>query len=396
MKHILKIPATLVIATLLLGTAGITAADSEKTELPERKIVVFEEHALNETAKDELITKFGGVKVKDLDLIEGKTVLLPPQAEKALASQKGVKRIDDDVVVEALGKKSDGSGISQPAQVLPWGIDQIDAEQTWTTTTADTVKVAVIDTGIDLTHPDSQTNIKGGYNAIRPGRSANDDNGHGTHVAGIIGAVNNTIGAIGVGPQVDLYAVKVLNRSGSGYLSDIIEGIDWSIANGIQVINMSLGTNSNIQSFHDAVIRANQAGIVQVAAAGNDGAAVDYPAAYQEVIAVSATDSSNTLASWSSRGPEVDLAAPGVSIYSTYKDQTYRTMSGTSMASPHVAGTAALVLSMPSVCDTDLNGSCNPLEVQQRLQATATDLGLAGIDNLYGSGLVNALIAITQ
>ena len=157
-----------------------------------------------------------------------------------------------------------------------------------------------------------KNNIKGGYNAINPLKSANDDNGHGTHVAGIIAAENNSVGVIGAGPQIDLYAVKVLSRNGSGYLSDVIEGIDWAIANGIQVINMSLGTTGNVQSFHDAIARANEAGIVQVAAAGNDGLAVNYPAAYSEVIAVSATDSSDIITSWSSRGAEVDLSAPRI------------------------------------------------------------------------------------
>lgn len=395
MKHKLKMSAISAIAALLVGTAGTTVADSERSELPERKIVVFEEHELNEAAKEELIAKFGGVKIKDLDLIKGKSVLLPPHAEKALARQKGVKRIDDDIIVEALGKKTDSNG-TQPPQILPWGIDRIDAEKAWTITNADNIKVAIIDTGIELFHPDLKDNIKGGYNAISPERSANDDNGHGTHVSGTVAELNNGIGAVGVGPQIDLYAVKVLNRNGSGWLSDIIEGIDWSIANGMQVINMSLGTNSDIQSFHDAIARAYAARIVQVAAAGNDGAAVNYPAAYPEVIAVSATDSSNALASWSSRGPEIDLAAPGVNIYSAYKGQTYRTLSGTSMAAPHVTGTVALVLSMPSVCDTDLNGSCSPLEVKQRLQATAKDLGLIGPDQQFGYGLVQAYNAISQ
>lgn len=386
------------IGALVLGTTGITSADRDDNNVLERKIVVFQEGALNEQAKDELIGKFGGVKIKNLDLIEGKSVLLPPKAEKALARQYGVKRIDYDIIINALDRKPSNSGTTptQPVQVLPWGIDRINADLVWSTTTADPIKIAIIDTGIDLSHPDLKDNVKGGINTIRLDKSANDDNGHGTHVAGIIGATNNDIGVVGVGPQIDLYAVKALNRNGSGWLSDIIEGIDWAIANGMQVINMSLGSNSDSQSFHDAIIRANLAGIVQVAAAGNDGAAVDYPAAYPEVIAVSATDSSNTVASWSSRGPEVDLAAPGVSIFSTYKGQSYRTLSGTSMASPHVAGTAALVLSMPAVCDTDLNGSCSPSEVQQRLQTTATDLGLLGPDQQYGYGLVQAYNAITQ
>ena len=157
---------------------------------------------------------------------------------------------------------------------------------------------------------------------------------------------------------------------------------------------MSLGTSADVQSFHDAVIRANQKGIVQVAAAGNSGGSVIYPAAYPEVIAVSATDQSDNLASWSSRGSQIDLAAPGVNIYSTYKGQTYKTLSGTSMASPHVAGVAALVLSVTAKCDYDLNGSCSPAEVQKRLEGTAEDLGIGGRDNLYGAGLVDAENAV--
>ncbi|MEK7067800.1 MAG: S8 family peptidase, partial [Patescibacteria group bacterium] len=220
--------------------------------------------------------------------------------------------------------------------------------------------------------------------------------GHGTHIAGIIAAVDNTFGVVGVGPQISLYGVKVLNRNGSGYLSDVIEGLDWAIANGMQVINMSLGTSSDIQSFRDAVQRVNAAGIVQVAAAGNSGGAVNFPGAYPEVIAVSATDNTNTIASWSSRGSEVDLAAPGVNIYSTYRGSKYATLSGTSMASPHVAGAAALVLTQTAKCDSDFNGVCSPVEVQQRLENTAEDLGISGKDSLYGAGLIDAQKAVVQ
>lgn len=350
----------------------------------QRKIVVFSGE-LNDAAEDELIAKTGGTKVKNLDLIGGKSVLLPSKAaEKALLSHPGVLRVEDDVEVRAL------------AQILPWGVDRVDAELVWPSgNTADTVKVAVVDTGISKDHPDLKANIKGGYNAIAPWKSWNDDNGHGSHVAGIIGALNNTAGVVGVGPLVDLYAVKVLNRNGSGFLSDVIEGIQWAVNNGAQVINMSLGTSSDIQSFHDAVAAAHDAGVVVVAAAGNNGGSVNYPAAYPKVIAVSATDSGNNLASWSSRGPEVDLSAPGVSIYSTYKGAGYATLSGTSMAAPHVSGSAALVLSTPvGSYDSNSNGKWDPAEVQQKLQDRAVDLGDLGFDNLFGWGLVNAYSAV--
>lgn len=384
------------VSLLALGTVWAVASavlPADTAAAPQvRKIVVFDPTIVNEPARDALIQAHGGVKVKDLSLIDGAAVLLPPGAVAALAKEAGVIRIDDDVVVEALGKPSGSS--SPPPESLPWGIDRIDADLAWSTTTGTGIKVGIIDTGIDLNHPDLVANIAGGFNAISPLKTAEDDNGHGTHVAGSAAAVDNTIGVIGAAPTTSLYAIKVLDRRGSGFLSDVIEGLDWAVANGMQIINMSLGTSSNIQSFHDAVKRVQAAGIVQVAAAGNSGGSVGFPAAYPEVIAVSATDATDTITSWSSRGPEVDLAAPGASIFSTYKGDSYKTLSGTSMASPHVAGTAALVLAVPSRCDANLDGGCSPAEVQQRLEATAEDLGAAGRDNLYGAGLVDAEAAV--
>lgn len=378
-----KIIAAFIFGLFLLGVF-VMPKTSAKENRNSRKIVVFSPDFQNQEAQDKLIQRTGGTKIKNLDLIGAKAVYLPNKAsEDALLDHPGVRRIEEDVEVHSL------------AQTLPWGIDRVDAELSWTATTGDPVKVGIIDTGIDRNHPDLLANIKGGVSTVNYTSNYKDDNGHGTHVAGITAALNNTAGVVGVGPDIDLYGIKVLNRRGSGYLSDVIEGIDWAIANGMQVINMSLGTNSNIQSFHDAVIRTNQAGIVQVAAAGNDGGAVDFPAAYPEVIAVSASDIYNNIASWSSRGPEVDLAAPGVNIYSTYKGSTYKTLSGTSMASPHVAGTAALVLtSVIGVYDLDADGLWDPNEVQNKLEATAMDLGFTGKDNLYGSGLLNAFLAI--
>ncbi|WP_281246397.1 S8 family peptidase [Desulfoscipio geothermicus] len=211
------------------------------------------------------------------------------------------------MVVSASGKPVKPVPDPAPAQQIPWGVNRIDAELAWPQNTGQGVKVAVLDTGIDLSHPDLLANIKGGYNAIKPNKSPADDNGHGTHVAGIIAAVNDNIGVVGVAPQAELYAVKVLSANGSGYLSDIIEGLEWCITNNMQVINMSLGTSSEVQSFHDAVIKVYNAGIVMVAAAGNSGPGdntVEYPAKYEEVIAVSATSDNDAIASFSSRGPD--------------------------------------------------------------------------------------------
>ncbi len=391
----------MVLAPLVVLGIGISAIQiPEAPSVPERqlqrKIIVFEKDTSG-AERNAVLGALAEKRIKrlhraiDADVLEN----LSASDIAALKQNPKVVRVDDDVTVFAL-RKPGGDPVSPAAQTLPWGINRIDAELVWPTgNTANPIKVGVIDTGISLTHPDLAANIQGGYNAIRPSRSANDDNGHGSHVAGIIAAINNSSGVVGAAPQADLYAIKVLSASGSGYLSDVIEGIDWAIANGMQVTNMSLGTSANIESMHEAVIRARDAGIVQVAAAGNDATKpVIYPAAYPEVIAVSATNSNNVIASWSSRGPEVDLAAPGVSIYSTYKGTGYATLSGTSMASPHVAGAAALLLNTP-VGSNDANGSggWDPNEIQTRLQATSVELGAIGFDPLYGWGLVNAWAA---
>jgi len=395
-KGINKFLVAGVIIGMIFSLAGIALVAQAKSEPMERKIVVFQPWFVNESAKDELISRFGGAEIKNLDLIGGMAVYLPPKAEEALSKRTEVLRIDDDVIIEALRKPAP----VQPAETLPWGVDRIDAEKVWGITTGDPIKVAIVDTGIDLTHPDLKDNIKGGVSTVLYTISYNDDNGHGTHVAGIVAAIDNEIGVIGVGPKIDLYAVKVLDRRGSGYLSDVIEGLDWAIKNGMQIVNMSFGASSYNASLEDAIKKVNAAGIVQVAAAGNSGPGdntVSYPAKFAEVIAVTATDQTDTIASWSSRGSEVDLAAPGVDIYSTYKGSTYKTLSGTSMAAPHVTGTAALVLTTAiGGYDLDGDGLWDPNEVQNRLEATAKDLGVVGWDNLYGSGLVNAYSAVTE
>ncbi len=387
------------VGILVLSLVGVALVSQAKNEPSQRKIVVFKS-GVNEATQEALINKVGGEKIKDLGLIRGKAVKLTSQAEKNLVKQAGILRIDDDVVVEALVKEGSVKGqvISQATELLPWGVDRVDAELVWPSgNTADPIKVGIIDTGISNTHPDLLANVKGGVNTINPRKNWNDDNGHGSHVAGIVAALDNNIGVIGVGPAIDLYAIKVLGANGSGYLSDVIEGLDWAIQNGMQVVNMSLGTSAYNASFEAAIKKVNAAGIVQVAAAGNSGPnnnTVLYPAKFNEVIAVSATDKNNAIASWSSRGPEVDLAAPGVSIYSTYKSTGYATLSGTSMAAPHVAGSAALVLNTAvGAYDANANGKWDPDEVQTKLQTTATDLGKTGFDNFYGWGLVNAYLA---
>lgn len=389
-----KSTSIIICAVIIFSALSRPVYSSHSSETSERKIIVFKSTLTDDATKENIIKKHGGIKIKKLDLVNGAVVYLTNKQKNALSIEGEIARIEDDVIISVSGKGSDVPTNTQPAQQVPWGILQIKADSVWLVTTADRVKVAVIDSGIDLSHPDLIDNIKGGYNTINPKKSANDDYGHGTHVAGIIAAENNSIGVVGVGPQIDLYAVKVLNSQGSGYVSDVIEGLDWSMKNGMQIINMSFGMPTDSQSLHDAISLVNQSGIVQIASAGNSyGGSVSYPAAYPEVISVSATDSSNQIAPFSSKG-KVDLSAPGVSIFSTYKGSTYQTMNGTSMAAPHVTGVAALLLSVPSKCDLNYDGLVSPAEIKQRLENTAVDLGVSGKDGIFGAGLVNAYSAI--
>lgn len=387
------------LAFVLVG--GAVAANGEGKGGLGRYIVVFD--AVNDAAKETLVGQFGGVVEKEIALLgNANVVLLPPRSVEGMAECAEVLRVEEDAIVYALPKpenpgKPPKEEEPQPAEVLPWGVDRVDADLAWAVSTGLEIKVAIIDTGIDKDHPDLVDNIMDGVNFVKiRGKIIadlwDDDNGHGTHCAGIVAAVDNDIGVIGVAPQAYLYGVKVLDRRGSGYVSDVILGIQWSIDNGMQVINMSLGTSSDVQSLHDACNAAEAAGIVVIAAAGNSGdtdpdSDVIYPAKYDSVIAVAATDDTDTRASWSSDGPEVELAAPGVDIYSTWKGGDYETKSGTSMAAPHVTGTVALMLGA--------NSALTPDDIRATLHITADDLGVAGFDNYYGHGLVDAEEAAT-
>ncbi|MHA1399585.1 MAG: S8 family serine peptidase [Candidatus Heimdallarchaeaceae archaeon] len=296
---------------------------------------------------------------------------------------------------------------------LDWGVDHVDAEQVWggvedavdvvVGNVAGTgVKVCILDTGIDYTHPDLDGVYAGGYDFINNDNDPKDDNGHGTHCAGIVAAEDNGQGVIGVAPKASIYSGKVLDAQGSGSISTIVAGIDWAIDNNMDIISMSLGASSGDTSLEAAIDRAYNAGIVVVAASGNDGQrAISYPAKYANAITVGAIDSNNNLASFSNYGPEQEVVAPGVNIYSTMPtysvtltswwygySQNYDQMSGTSTATPMVAGVCALIL--------EADPTLTPAQVRDILHNTATDLGSVGWDESFGYGLVNAKAAVDE
>ncbi len=260
---------------------------------------------------------------------------------------------------------------------------------TWEITRGSGIAVAILDTGIDENHEDLPRPL-GGKNTIDDTHWGSDGSGHGTHVAGTAAALDNNPGVVGVGPEINLYAVKVLNDSGNGTVSSVVAGIEWAVDQNIPVLNMSLGTGSHFQTLQDASDNAYSAGHLLVSSAGNSGNPggggdnVTYPARYSSVIAVAASNQNDGRASFSSTGPDVELIAPGVSVLSTLPDNSYGSYNGTSMASPHVAGAAALAWAV--------NSELSNVQIRGILQDTAEDLGLSA--NHRGYGLVRADLAV--
>jgi thermitase len=319
----------------------------------------------------------------------------PGQESQAIAELLGrgdVAYATYNYKIYALGNPNDPSYGSQ------WGLNNaqdhdIDAPEAWDIHTGGSgVTIAVIDTGVDLDHPDLQAKIVAGKDFVNNDSLADDDQGHGTHVAGIAAASgNNGIGIAGVSWGAKVMPLKVLNYAGSGTTADLAEAIVYAADNGAKVINMSLGDycGSGWPNVEDAVNYALGKGVLLVAAAGNTGSTpVLCPAAINGVMAVGATDSSDSRAYYSTYGAALDVAAPGSGIYSTYYGGGYTTFSGTSMASPHVAGLAALLWSFaPGMTSS---------EVEALIEQTADDLGSAGWDQYYGYGRINARRALER
>ena len=267
-------------------------------------------------------------------------------------------------------------------QTIPEGLKIIGADLTFRKYSGKNVKVAVIDSGIG---PHEDINIKGGVSFVDYTSSYFDDNGHGTHVAGTIAACDNKLGVVGVAPGVELYAVKVLDQYGGGSYSGIIAALEWAIDNKMDIINLSLGGTEYLQTLQESIQQAIDAGITIVAAAGNMGPGSDtilYPAKFPSVVAVGAIDENLELAPFSSTGPELNIMAPGTMVLSTNIDGQYATMSGTSMAAPHVTGALAALKGK--------NKKDSSAVLKEMLYETATPFGSP---TNYGHGLLNLAYA---
>jgi subtilisin family serine protease len=376
----------------LVNPANEEQLSPEKAGTPDGLVKVLIGFKEKPGAAEQALVKGLGGKIKyTYNLIPAIAASVPEVAIEALKKNPNITNVEPDSIVYALDAELDNS----------WGVKRIGAGLVHDSTNKGAgVKVAIIDTGIDYTHTDLTNNFDAnvkGYDFVNSDSDPMDDNGHGTHVAGIIAAEDNSEGVVGVAPEAELYALKVLDEKGSGYVSDVVAAIMWATDpnndgntdDRMDVINMSLGGPYNSWLLDAACLLAYyQDKLILVAAAGNSGNPpgrgdnVGYPAAYDSVIAVAATDQSDGRARWSSTGSELELSAPGVNIYSTYLNNDYETLSGTSMASPHVAGTAALVWAKNPTWSNDA--------VRTQLQNTADDLGATGVDSKYGYGLVDA------
>jgi major intracellular serine protease len=234
-----------------------------------------------------------------------------------------------------------------PTAHVDWGLQSLGIPALWKETEGAAVVVGIVDTGADLTHPDLAPGIIASKDFSGKG-TANDGDGHGTHVAGIIGGRGLSGSPAGVAPQCSLIIAKALGDNGSGDFSSIADAVTWLTSQKVDVINMSLGGSVDDDGLHKAIIAAAKAGIIVCCAAGNDGVDaiddVDYPGKYEEVIAVGALNPDLELAAYSSVGPEVDILAPGTQVYSTYLNNTFALLSGTSMATPFVSGCVALAI----------------------------------------------------
>ncbi|PAO67284.1 MULTISPECIES: subtilisin AprE [Bacillus] len=367
--------ALTLIFTMAFSNMSAQAAGKSSTE--KKYIVGFKQtmSAMSSAKKKDVISEKGGKVQKQFKYVNAATATLDEKAVKELKQDPSVAYVEEDHIAH------------EYAQSVPYGISQIKAPALHSQGyTGSNVKVAVIDSGIDSSHPD--LNVRGGASFVPSETNPyQDGSSHGTHVAGTIAALNNSIGVLGVAPSASLYAVKVLDSTGSGQYSWIINGIEWAISNNMDVINMSLGGPSGSTALKTVVDKAVSSGIVVAAAAGNEGSSgssstVGYPAKYPSTIAVGAVNSSNQRAAFSSAGSELDVMAPGVSIQSTLPGGTYGAYNGTSMATPHVAGAAALILSK--------HPTWTNAQVRDRLESTATYLGNSFY---YGKGLINVQAA---
>ncbi|MEE2001278.1 S8 family serine peptidase [Alkalimonas sp. MEB108] len=368
-RYIIKFNA----AELMSQAAMPMSADFER---------LSDAEAFSAQAADYVLSQHQVNAIMHLDIVQASVATLTPQQLRELSKNPAVEYIELD------HKRYIADVISPMAQTTPYGINMVQANQV-SDANATNMKVCVIDTGYQLGHPDLPSAGVTGSTFSGHGAWSTDGNGHGTHVAGTIVALNNNIGVVGVLPSglVGLHNVKIFNNSGNWTnASNLIQAIQSCQNAGAKVVNMSLGGGSSNTTERNAMNSFNNSGMLLVAAAGNAGnTSFSYPASYDAVVSVAAVDSNKNLASFSQRNSQVEISGPGVNVASTWINSGYRSISGTSMASPHVAGVAALVWSN--------HPQCTNTQIRNVLNLTAERRGTSGRNTSYGWGIVRAKAA---
>jgi len=301
---------------ILACVALISITVSVHAQPARRKYLV----ATERTFREELLGGRDHVRFAGVD---GYAVDLSDQEAKALAATSGVRYVEPDVerFVSAILPARPSARLDV-AQMTPWGVVSVNAPSVWSLTRGEGVRIGIIDTGIDLRHPDLQAAYRGGYDFVHndtvPEEEAEGHGfAHGTRMAGIIAASDNGFGLVGVAPGVSLYALKIFPKTGGALTSNVIRAIDWAIAQRLDIVSCSFGGETPSKLEEEAYNRARRANVLVIAAVGNDASWVRYPATYKSVVGVGAIDRTRRIASFSNTGAEVDFVAPGVDLVST-------------------------------------------------------------------------------
>ena len=376
----LSIASSIILALTASYAADVFAAPKKA----EGRILVGTQAGLSDDEFDKILKPHGGKALGHIRQINLHVVQVPPQAEeavaRALAKNPHVKFAEPDMLVEAEQIPDD------PNYASAWHLPKIQAPTAWDNSQGSGVIIAILDTGVDASHPDLAGNLVAGWNSVSANTDTSDVYGHGTKVAGSAAAItNNGVGVVGVAGSARIMPIRITNDpTGYAYWSNIANGLTWAADHGAQVANISYEATSSA-SIASAAQYLRSKGGVTVVAAGNSSTDPGYSDS-PYMISVSATDSNDAKASWSNFGYFVDVAAPGVSIWTTTNGGGYGAVSGTSFASPVTAGVVALMMAA--------NPSLPPTTLEQVLENTATDLGDAGWDTSYGYGRVNAAAAV--
>ncbi|MGA8943329.1 MAG: S8 family peptidase [Thermoactinomyces sp.] len=380
-KRFLSICTTLVLVALLAIPVSVLASPAPAGDFVPGELIVKFKEDISAQSTQSVHAQYGAKSVEKSKYSGFEIVKFKGSITKMMEKYKNnpmVEYVEPNYYVHAMWTPNDLTS-------KQWGPQKVQAPQAWdiSRSSSDTI-IAIVDTGVQANHPDLSGKVIQGYDFVDDDGVAQDGNGHGTHCAGIAAAVtNNGTGIAGMAPNARIMAVRVLNNQGSGTMADVADGILYAARNGADVISLSLGGSYGSSALQNAVQQAWNSGAVVVAAAGNSGLSLpSYPAYYSQAIAVASTTSNDTISYFSNYGSWVDVAAPGSDIYSTYINSSYQTLSGTSMATPHVAGLAALIASQGK----------NNSQIRAAIENTADQI--SGTGYYFQHGRINAYRAV--